>query len=145
MKVVLDTNVLVSALIGPSSFPALVIAAWYARRFGLVCSEQLLAEFENVVARPGTRRFFRQSPEWLATLLGRLRHIAALVEPVHVTVVVADPDDDIVLGTAIAGNADYIVTGDKHLLVLGSFEGIPIVSPWQFLQILEADKPDSSE
>jgi hypothetical protein len=145
MKAVLDTNVIVSSFIAPSSPPAQIIVGWHAGRFEIVTAHALLGELEEVAQRPETNRFFRRPPEWVANLRRRIRDTATVVVPELVQIVDADPDDDLVLGTASAGSADYIVTGDKHLLALGSFRGIPIVTPAQFLQFLAAEEHESQE
>ena len=139
MKVVLDANVFISAFISLSGIPARVLDAWRAGRFTVISSEALRAEVHEVVSRPGTARFLRATAEAVSTVLADLDATAEFVRPDPVVVVDDDPDDDLVLGTATAGNADYIVTGDQHLLALGSFRGIPIVTPAQFLHILETE------
>lgn len=136
MRAVVDANVFVSAFINVVGAPALVIDAWLARRFVVVMSEALRAEIREVSSRPTTARYFRATGEAVATILSNLDAAVDLVVPDPVSVVQDDPDDDIVLGTATAGDADYIVTGDNHLLALGSFAGIPIVNPAHFLHIL---------
>jgi putative PIN family toxin of toxin-antitoxin system len=145
MKAVLDTTVIVSALIAPSSPPARIVVAWQAGRFEIVTARPLLTELEEVAQRPETNRFFHRSADWVATLRQRLRDTATIVVPGEVHVVDDDPDDDIVLGTASAGDADDVVTGDRHLLALGSFRGIPIVTPWQFLQVLAAEESGATD
>ncbi len=63
--------------------------------------------------------------------------------PVHLRIIAADPDDDRVLEAAVAGEADFIVSGDRHLLDLGRYEGIEIVTPARFLAELSMRPPDS--
>ena len=139
MTAVLNTNVFTSALNNPHEPPADVVATWRAGRFTLLLSKGRLDEIEEVVARPRITKYVRQAPSWLDELLSDIRESAECVEPTAVRVVKDDPDDDLVLGTAITGNADYIVTDDKHLLALGSYEGLPIVTLAQFLLILASD------
>jgi len=142
MKVVLDTNVYVSAFIKPSSPPGRILDALVAARFDVVLSDAILNEVTGVLDRPQVARYLRRPPLWTAEFLVALRRAARLVEPTIVRAVAADPADDLILGTAIAGAADYLVSGNNHLLDLGSFQGIPIVTPRQFLDILAlSDEP----
>jgi predicted nucleic acid-binding protein len=72
-------------------------------------------------------------------LISRYRQLADLVEPIEMSpVILADPDDDDVLACAVAAEADYIVSGDRDLLSLGSFRGIPIVTPAEMTGLLES-------
>jgi putative PIN family toxin of toxin-antitoxin system len=144
MKAVLDANVFISALINLAGAPFEVLAAWRAGRFVAISSIALRDEVQQVGARPRTARYLRASPAAIATVLAELDLTAVFVLPDRVRVVEDDPADDDVLGTASAGDADYIVSGDKHLLALGSFQGIPIVTPARFLLILAAE-PSSPE
>lgn len=137
MKAVLDTNTLVSSLFNTSTPPALAVDAWRAERFELILSAGSLAELEDVLGRPEIAPYVRRPQEWIAEFRRRLRERGSFVEPADVTVVTADPDDDVILGTAIAGDADVIVTGDKHLLALEGYQGIQIVTPRRFLDLLD--------
>ena len=142
MKPVLDANVFISAFINLTGSPFEVLAAWRAGRFVAVSSIALRDEVQKVVVRPRTARYLRASAAAVATVLAELDQTAVFVQPDSVTVVEDDPDDDLVLGTASAGSADYVVTGDKHLLALGLFQGIRIVTPAQFLRILAAEQQE---
>ena len=142
MKAVLDANVFISALINLSGAPSLLLDAWRDGRFTAVSSTLLRDEIHDVVGRPETSRYFRATADSIAAVLSNLDQNAVFVQPHPVTAIADDPDDDLVLGTALAGDTDYIVSGDKHLLALGSFRGIPIVTPAQFLQILAAEPED---
>ena len=138
MIVVIDANVFLSAVINLSGVPAAIMNAWRSRRFSVVTSAALRAELGEILSRPETARYVRATPDAVTTMLRDLDQAAKLVEPDPVSAVQADPDDDPVLGTATAGQADYVVTGDRHLLAIGTFRGIPIVTPAQFLALLDA-------
>ena len=72
-----------------------------------------------------------------------MESVAEIVKPdISLHVITEDPDDNRVLECAAKGNADYIVTGDRHLLKLGSYEAIPIVTVRQFLDAVEAEEID---
>lgn len=134
MTVVLDTNVLVAALAAKGLCLEVVLRA--ARLRCLASSEALLDELESTLREkfeitPATRPFlalFREHPR--------------LVDPRPVEPPLCrDPDDDVVLGTALAAGADAIVTGDQDLLVLGAYQGIRIQSPRQFLEFITSSSP----
>ena len=139
MRVVLDTHVFVSGLITPTSPPGRILDHWQASPWELLLSEATMAELSAVLGRPEVAKYFRRSPEWIGEFLARTRERAVFVEPAVVRVILADPPDDLILGTTVAGAADYLVSGNAHLLDLGRFRGIPIVTPRQFLDVLDSD------
>ena len=141
MKVVLDTNVLVSAVLVATSPPARILQAWRAGVFQLVVSGDLLLELRDVLNRPRIAERSGWSAEDVATLIGALMASAAFVEPGDVLHVVSDDDDNRVLEAALAGEADYIVSGDRALLSLGRYEGIEIVTPARLWAILSSQEP----
>ena len=137
MRAVLDTNIAVSAAINPDGTPAQVILGWQRGAFTWVTSAPLLDELTGTFSSPRVRRFFAWQQDEIDRFLRRVFDITKVVSPGRtVTRVTADPDDDRVLEAAVEGEADYIVTGDRHLLDLGRHEGTEIVTPAQFLAIL---------
>jgi putative PIN family toxin of toxin-antitoxin system len=140
MRVIADTNIVVSRYLVTRGIPAQVLAAWRAGQYDLIVSPALLTEYEDVLNRPDVQRRHGMSPEQVARELADLARFAIVVQPAAVpTVIAADPDDDHVLAAAVAGEADFIVTGDPHLLELQEYEGIRILSPRAFLQYLEQE------
>lgn len=132
MRVVLDTNVLVSALITKGTPPDLLYQAWSTGWFDLVTSERQLAELTRVLAYSKLREYVRRDEA--EVLLETIRSVADVVEASPEVALSKDPDDDAILATAIAGQADLLVTGDRsHLLALKEVHGIPIVTPRQAL------------
>jgi putative PIN family toxin of toxin-antitoxin system len=130
MRVVLDTNVLVSGIFftGP---PATILAAWASRRFELVASIEVLAEYRRVGARLGSR-YPLVDAEPLLDLVTRESRI---VDPIPVpTSACDDPDDIMFLACAIAGHAHIVVTGDRALLRASGFEGVEVVTPREFVR-----------
>ncbi|MGC9452215.1 MAG: putative toxin-antitoxin system toxin component, PIN family [Oceanipulchritudo sp.] len=133
MRVVLDTNVVVSACFG-RGVPFDCLTAWAKGRYHAVISPPLLAEYEEVYEELHLRCADRKAVDWV-TALGEC---AELVFPVErIAGATADPFDDMVLECAVAAEADFLVSGDKrHLLPLGHFREIPILPPAEFLRRL---------
>ena len=131
MRIVLDTNILIAAFIARGSCNELVEHC--VVHHDLVLSKPILGEFRNVLAR---KFGFTQSEAGAAARL--LQSRAQIVKPSSLPdAVCRDPDDDAVLATALSGNAEAIVSGDKDLTCLKSYRGIKILSPadfWQFEQ-----------
>lgn len=137
VRAVVDTNVLISGLLWRGPPYALIEKA----RTGtpkLVTSPELIAELERVLARPKFRIVFKRSgidPRRLLREIARMMEVVAappLPRPMS-----RDQDDDRVLAAAIAGKADIIVSGDDDLLSLGSYEGIPILTPVEALRVTD--------
>ena len=127
MRIVLDTNVLVSALISREGPPGRVLAAVKHEGLTLVTSAAQLSELRAVLSREQLRPYIR--PEEAEDLLGNLQAVGEVVANLPTTNVSPDPDDNLILATAIAGQADLIVSGDKkHMLALGEVDNIPIVT-----------------
>jgi len=129
VRVVVDTNVLVSAFVFPGGIPEQVYRLAIEGRITLVTSPPLLAELGRVL----TEKFGWQD-DYVRAAVAQLVRIGEIVDPVeHVKVVADDPDDDRVLEAAQAAGAALIVSGDRHLLSLGRWGEIAILSPAGFL------------
>jgi putative PIN family toxin of toxin-antitoxin system len=130
MRVVLDTNVLVSAALKRDSTPA--AAAHIIERDGTLLKSQVTErQLFEVVARPYFVALISHDTQtWLQTLMSA----AELVAIVERIVACRDPTDDKFLELAVNGHADLMVSGDNHLLDLGSFRGIPIIAPATFIR-----------
>ena len=130
MRIVLDTNVLVSALISRDGPPGRVLAAIRNQRLTLVTSEAQLVELRAVLGRERLRPYIRF--EEGQDLIRDLEAIGEVVADLPNVSASPDPDDNVILATAVAGQAgqaDVVVSGDKqHMLVLGQIEGIPIIT-----------------
>jgi len=135
MRIVLDTNLLVSGIIS-TGLPRQLVVAAKAGTFELCTSEMLLDELLDVISRDKFATRLVQAGLAPLTIVEDLRALAVVVSPSMVArVVLADPDDDHVLAAALTGAADLIVTGDKRdLLPLGSYQGIPIVTAKEALE-----------
>lgn len=141
MRIVLDTNVLVSALISSGTPPALLYEAWTRGDFRLVTSHAQIDELRRVLTYDRLRSYI--TVEDANTLSETIDAAAVVVVELPAIDVARDADDNVILATGIAGAADLIVTGDKsHLLALGSVQGIPIVTPRVALRSVEDRRGD---
>ena len=111
MRVILDTNVLLSAFIRVDSKPYKLLQAWLDARFELVSSAAQIEEVTRVARNPQVRR--RIAPAEVGWLVNRIRDRALVIERLPSVDVSTDPTDNFLLGMAEAGQADYLVTGDK--------------------------------
>lgn len=134
LHVVLDTNVYVSGIILARGTPFEVLEAWRQQGYILVTSEAILAEIERVLRYPRIRDRYHIAESDIARLLTSLRADALVVPGIHsIPQACSDPDDDKFLACAIEAQADCIVSGDPDLLTLGSYEGVAILKPHEFL------------
>ena len=132
MRLVVDTNILVSALLSASSLPAQLIVLWRAGRFDLLTTTEQLDELMRVTRYPKIRE--RLAPAIGGRLVNDLRALAITVDRLPVVDASSDPDDNYLLATAAAGGADFLITGDKrHLLGLAVYEGTKIIAVRDFL------------
>ena len=137
VRLVLDTNILVSSLIRKDTPPYLLYRAWRHQRFDLLTSAHQLVEVEDVLARPRLQKYV--SSEEAQEMVRGLQTEAEQVEADRIEVAPSlDPDDNRILAIAIAGQADYVVSGDRaDMLSLGEVEGIPIVTARQAVGIFD--------
>ena len=138
MKLVIDTNVLVSSLFWKGA-PATLMMAVDGGKASHVLSAPLLEEFIVVVDRPKFTKPLNKMGASVSELVDRVSVGAEKVIPATISqpTKLRDPKDVMVLATALAAEADAIVTGDKDLLVLKEFEGIPILNVCEALARLE--------
>jgi putative PIN family toxin of toxin-antitoxin system len=129
VRVLLDTNVLVSAVLFGGLSRQLLQRALRGE-FEVVTSPRLMAEFEEILVR------FELPPEVAAAARSEYEQLALLVRPRRVPRVTRDPHDNEVLAAAISGEAVFIVTGERDLLVLGEYEGRRILTPRQFDEVV---------
>lgn len=136
-RIVTDTNVVVSGLLW-TGVPQQVLDAG---RFGIVkivTCQRLLDELGNTLRLPKLQKAVTRTGLTADALVLAYSLIVELVELDDIPpVIAADPDDDVVLASAVAANASAIVSGDRHLLSLASHAGIPILSPAAFLRQLQ--------
>ncbi len=139
MKVVVDTNVLISGIIRSHGAPASIVERWESGRFDLIITEWLRKELVRVLGYPRVIRTTKRPPFEVERIRTQLSGSdVGTANPAGHT---RDPDDRNVLGAAVDFRADVIVSGDKDLLVLKEFAGIPILTPRQFLTDFDALAP----
>jgi putative PIN family toxin of toxin-antitoxin system len=136
MRVLLDTNILVSAVLIQGGPPGLIYQAWFQGAFTLLTCEEQIAELRATLRKPAIARRIR--PYHSGRMINDLRRLAALVKDLPRVHRSPDPEDDFLLAAAQAGSADYLVTGDKSgLLALVRHQGTRILSAGEFAGILK--------
>jgi putative PIN family toxin of toxin-antitoxin system len=137
MIVVLDTNVIISALLSPSGPPATIIDHWRAEDLDVVTSPPLLDELERVLHYPRVLKRLRWTSAEIEEFIQDFQAVATVVEPqMTLNVIKQNPPDNRVLECAVAGAAAYIVSGNADLLDPKTYSGIVILNPAAFLRLL---------
>jgi len=140
LKTVIDTNLFVSSIINKSGIPAKLLQAWQDHDFLLIISDQMLEEMRRVLQYPHIKNKYNLKDDDIAKVIDTIERFAVVLHDVEgVDVISEDPDDNKVLACAIAAEADFIISGDKHLLKLGKFEDIPIMTAKDFLKKMESE------
>ena len=133
-RVVLDTNIFVSMAMGGQV--GKINDNWRAGEFTLVVSEDIVSEYLDVLQRAKLHLKSRT----IAIIVNRIYRKAEFATPGEsVSIIQADPTDNKFIEAAIAGKADYIVSGDKHLLGIKEFQSIPIITAREFIDLLESN------
>ena len=136
VRIVLDTNILIAALITKSTPPDRLYQAWLRGEIELVTSTAQIAEVADVLARPRLQKYLDAAEA--AAILGNIDTRAIILDHPPEVDLSPDPSHNPILAAAIAGRADLIVSGDKkHMLALGAVEGIPIVAARDALDRLD--------
>ena len=138
IRTVYDTNVLASGAAATRGILFAIIDPLTTGRITLVISFHIVEELENTLTKPYFMSRMRSKD--IDTFLSLMSRVADVI-PITLTVqgIATHPEDDLVLVTALSGNADYLVTGDKGLLNVGSYRGVTIVTPRAFLDVLDND------
>jgi len=137
VRVVIDTNVFVSSFLNPIGNPRKVIDLWKTGKIDICISEEILEEYISVLARIG----LEGEPE-LYELLERFKRKENIIfasNTPSITVIEQDPADNMFIECAVAVDAPYIISGDKHLTALKSYRGISIISLSEFIKKRKAD------
>lgn len=132
VRLVVDTNILISALLAGASLPAHLIVLWREGRFDLLTAAEQIDELMRVTRYPKIRA--RLAPALAGRLINELRDIATELQDLPVVTVCPDPYDNYLLAMAVAGSADFLITGDKHdLLGMRDYQGTRIITVRDFL------------
>lgn len=143
MRVVLDTNIWLSGLVYSEQLspPRLILEHLTQGNFELIISSELVEEFNEVLGRHNLSKSIMQ--KWLRVLkrahLNKPPYVRHAKPASKIDVIENDPDDNRVLECAIAGKADFIVSGDKHLLNLSKYQNVVILSPRDFVEQLKEE------
>jgi len=136
--ITLDTNVIVSGAILSHGVPFSILSLWKQREFTLVLSPALIDEATETLSRLKIIKQYDVSVERIKKLVFRLKENSIIIIPTNISsaIVIRDKKDAVILGTALSGRVDYLITGDKDLLVLDGnihIGKLRIVIPRQFL------------
>ena len=132
LRLVLDTNVLISSFFGGN--PRKVIDLWRRGRAILCITHEVLEEYLRVMAR---LPIAPETKSELVAILQEKRNIELIIPSRRHAVIREDPEDDKFIDCAVEAQADYIISGDDHLLRVKEYRSIPICSPKEFLQLIK--------
>jgi putative PIN family toxin of toxin-antitoxin system len=144
IRAVIDTSILIRSILKPKGSTGPILRQLKAGRFLLLYSEALLEELADVLSRPRFREKYGVSAADIINILTLLVFEGEEVSPATPIAACRDPKDNKVLEAAVAGRADLIVTGDDDLFVLNPFEGIRILGPGAFLDLLAETSPKTT-
>jgi len=138
LKIVIDTNVFVSATITEKGEPAQIVKAWREKKLEVIISPEILKEIGQVVFRHKIKKISFWTEKERYQFVEDLARICIFTPgSLQLKQAVKHTQDHKFLVAAIEGKADYVVSGDRHLRDLGAYRGVKIVSVNEFLQILE--------
>jgi uncharacterized protein len=135
MKVVLDTNILASGAISATGTVSNIVDSWRRGQFTVIVSSPILDELSATFEKPYFRRSLTkaQSSHFLQ-LVQKRATVSPITVPVHH--IATHQEDDVILATAVSAKADFLVTGDTKLQRIGTYKGVAILSPRQFVEVL---------
>jgi putative PIN family toxin of toxin-antitoxin system len=139
LRVTIDTNLFVSAILRAGSVPGLVLTAWEHDEYQLAIDAELHAEIADALTRPKLRQRYTVAPERRERLLRELQAAVQLFPRIALPIHCRDPKDDKLLACALGGGADVLVTGDRDLLVLDgepALGTLRVLNPLDFLTFL---------
>jgi len=138
LKVVIDTNQFVSAVISRKGASAQLLKAWKNCLYTLVTSKKIIKEIKRVLEYPRIAKKYNLRKKDTDALINLIEHeTAVLSDSLHLNVIKEDPRDNKFLACAVEAKANYIVSGDKHLLNLRRYKNISIVTVQEFLEIIK--------
>ncbi len=140
IRVVIDTNLLVSAILTPQGNPAIILKLILQGKLTLILSPAILEETRRVLRYPKLVKLMKKSEttlEEVYSFIDKMTKVSVIVPGnLEIEAIQADPSDNIILACAVEGEADFIISGDHHLTDLRIFQGIQIIDPATFLKIL---------
>ena len=137
IKVVLDTNVVVSAYLVPAGKPAEILSLARKGKLHIFLSREIVDEIKQTLLSPKLKKIHRNTPNQIGLFIRTFSKVATVTPgKKSVDFIKDDPDDNKILACALEGRVDYIVSGDHHLTDLKSFQSISIVNPHMFLQVM---------
>ena len=140
MRAVIDTSIVMSAAISPPGVPATVMRRWRQRQFTPIVSPALLNEYRRALSYPHVRARHGASDAELDGLIREFRAVATVVVPSRtLSIIEVDLSDNRVIECAVAGDAPFIVSGDRPLRDLGTYKGKRVISPGAFDLLLDAN------
>ncbi len=141
LRAVLDVGQYVSATVRGNGHPTQILARWSEGEFELHVSIPILNDLQRVLGYPHLRKRHQWNDDEIDLLVVSLARAAQLTKgELEVNAVKDDPTDNKILACAKEGQVNYIVSSDEHLTTMENFEGIPIVKPRRFLEILNQQK-----
>ena len=135
MRLVLDTNVVASAILWGGT-PSALLQAARENRVELFTSTAMLAELTDILGRRKFARKITASQLTIDQLVDGYAQLAAHVRPMDIARIAPDPDDDVVIGTALAAKADFVITGDKPLLTVVEHQGVRIIGVARAIEVI---------
>lgn len=132
MKIVIDTNIIISGIFFGGK-PRELLSQWFSGRCTVICTEDILREYIRTIEKLTAKTNHLVSESIVTTIVENLEMIENIIFDSYSR----DPDDDKFINCAISGNAQYIVTGDKDLIVLDQIAGIEIIEICDFLVVLK--------
>ena len=143
IRAVFDTNIFISALFNPKRPPAQLLELALQGKIRLIISPHLIEKIERVLTYPKVKNLLKKrntGPGEVAEAIAKALKVAVWTPgDLTVAAIADDPADDMVLACAVEGNADFILSGDHHLLNLKNYQGIMIVTPARFLGLIEEE------
>lgn len=137
MKIVIDANVFISFLLTRSPTISLLLHFWQQKKFTLLATDEIILEIQQVLERFVATKLIKEQEA--AALLRRLKKEAEIITSLSQIDISPDKKDNRYLACAKDGKADYLISGDQHLLGLKSFADAKILSPTEFLQIIKKE------
>ena len=141
MRIVLDTNVYISSLISDKGNAAKIVRWWLEGEFDVLVTQPIIDEILRVTGYERIQKKYAKVRENRLEYAALISDQAVWIEPVEkLDIIFADESDNRYVECAVAGHAQYIITGDEHLLKLGAYEGIMILKPAAFVMLKETDQ-----